>query len=88
MKTNVRDTSLLAFGKLLPHLGPRQSEVYELLKKKGGMTNTEIAVELGRTINCITGRTYELVKLELVVEGEKRMCRETGMTAKEWLIKR
>lgn len=83
----MQDTSIEAYHGIQPKLGGRQSEVLELLSKVKNATNSEIAKELGRSINTITPRTNELREKNLVEEDERRMCRVTGRNAIAWKIK-
>ena len=83
----MQETSLFAYREQIePNLGSRQKCVYETLVKDKNLTNSEIAQRLNWTINTVTPRVYELRKLNLVSEDEKRICRITGRTAIAWRI--
>lgn len=79
-------TSIDAYNNIKPELKGRRKVVYDEIEKLGNATNTEIATSLGVPINQITGRTNELVKMGLVAEGGKRMCRITGKNCIYWEI--
>lgn len=78
-----RETSRDAYYSLTD-LGKRQEEVLQALKKLGEATNLEVATYLGRPINTVTPRTFELRKTGAVIEGGKRKCRVSGRTAISW----
>ena len=50
------------------------------------ITNQEIADRLGWPVNRVTGRTYELRELGLVIPSRRRVCRSTGSIAQAWRI--
>ena len=79
-----QQTSLQAYVNLIPRLGARRAAVYEVLKRCGAMTNAETSRLLGLPINCITGRTRELVKAGLVEKKITDTCSVTGNTAIRW----
>ena len=70
------------------HLGRRQRRVYELLTRHTDLTNSEIALMLGWPINCVTPRTMELRKKDLVVKGRRRACTVTGNVVQAWRVAR
>ena len=81
----IQDTSRHAYKyDALPTLGERQLLVYNELLKADNLTNLEMAKRLGIEINTVTPRTNELVKLGLVTEDCKRVCRISGRTAIAW----
>jgi hypothetical protein len=84
-----QDTSLeIYLRKVYPDLGHRQAVVLHFLRYAGGAhTNAEIAAALGKRINEITPRTFELRKLGLVLDGGRRNCKITGNTAHQWKAK-
>jgi len=63
-----------------------QQKVYDVIKEKGPVTNSEIAHALNVQINRVTGRTFELREYGLVVPGERRTCSITGMKVQTWII--
>jgi hypothetical protein len=81
---SVRDTSLLAWLNLQPELGAKQALVYAALKVGGPMTNMELSVALGWSINRVTPRVLELRHEGLVVLESERPCKITGRTAYAW----
>lgn len=85
MKTNMSDTSLLAyFRDVIPRLPDCQKKVLEVIIKYDGITNREISVVLGVVPSDICGRTNELVKRGLVIDGGKRPCKITSKEAHIW----
>lgn len=85
MKTNVRDTSLLAYIDIKANgdLGKMQEEVFRIiLYADDALTNKEISVLSGLDINCVTPRVNELRKMTImwndknyrVVDDGKRPC--------------
>lgn len=83
----LQTTSLFAYrNEVRPTLSARQEAVMDVLADHEDMTNSEIAQALGWSINRITGRTNELVKLGKVREARKRTCRVTGRTAIAWRV--
>ena len=86
MKTQVAETSRIAYEQIKPELSKRQKEVYDFIEKNPFNTNTEISIALQLPINCITGRTRELVKQKLVYSPFKRMCKHTGKLCMTWHV--
>lgn len=85
----IQDTSTKAdTEEIAPNLGRKQAAIRRLLLvNPQGMTNAEIARALEWTINRVTPRTNELVKLGAVVDAGTRSCRVTGRTAHVWKLK-
>jgi len=84
----MQPTSLQAYDEVKRTLGRRQRIVLEKLDyNPTAMTNSELAYALGKTINTITPRIFELRKKGLVMEHEKRKCTITGRTAIAWRVK-
>src|ERR1017187_6260886 len=81
------DTSLHAYALLTQHLTDRQKEVLDRLRCFPDVTNMELAVSMGWTVNRITGRVGELRKLGLVLDAGKRPCKITGGTSHCWKAK-
>jgi len=69
----MKQTSLEAYRKVLPKIGTRQRDVLEVIRNHEGITNCEIAEELGWSINRITGRVLELREMGLVEDAGVRM---------------
>jgi hypothetical protein len=83
----IQDTSLHAYELLTQNLTDRQKEVLDRLRYFPDVTNMELAVSLGWTVNRITGRVGELRKLGLVLDAGKRPCKITGGTSHAWKAK-
>jgi hypothetical protein len=81
------DTSLHAYRLLTQNLTDRQKEVLDRLRYFPDVTNMELAVNMGWSVNRITGRVGELRKLELVLDAGRRRCKITGGTAHAWKAK-
>lgn len=79
-------TSLSAYwNEIQPRLGERQREVFRIITAYGGdWTNSEIAAHSKKPINTITPRIFELRKLGLVEESQKRICKVTGRRVIAW----
>jgi len=58
--------------------------LFALTEAYGDATNQEIADWIPRTINRITGRTFELREMDYVVLSQKRHCRSTGEIVQAW----
>jgi len=83
---NVQQTSMFAFrSEILPNIANTQKEVFEAIEKHPeGVTDMELAREMGWERTSINGRRNELSKLKLVVELAQRPCKITGRTAIAW----
>lgn len=79
-------TSLEAYSKILPELGERQLQVFNALKKLEYATNAMLSKELNLPINCITPRTNELRKKDLVIRSHISTCPVTRNHAQFWKI--
>ena len=82
----MQETSLIAYANLLENLGERQMDVYKVIHRMGPISNTEISDYLHLPINCITGRTNELVKKEMVMEAKKDLCPITNKLVIFWKV--
>ena len=82
----IQQTSRKAYGEILPHLGEKQSAVYQTFKFYGASTNLEIATILFRPINTIVPRTNELVKMGLLEAKSKEKCSISGRLAIKWAV--
>jgi len=52
-----------------------REKVYEIVKSSRGVTSKEIAEQMNRRLNCISGRISELKRSELVVvRGRRSGC--------------
>lgn len=89
--TQVVDTSLLAYKKILPKLPQREASVYSAIRDatRNGfdLTDKELSRVLHWEINCVTGRRNMLVKKGLVLLSRRRTCGVTGEYAKAWKVK-
>ncbi len=80
----MQQTSLEAYAAIADHLGPRQAEVFEIIRQYGPMNNTQIAAQLNWPINCVTGRVLELRRKGKVdshhvskdIQGHHRQARQ------------
>ena len=79
----MQGTSLYAYNDILDSLGERQSKVLKVIIKQGPISNREIMQELNLPINCITGRTRELVKAGYV-EKKTTTLNENGRPEILW----
>jgi hypothetical protein len=98
MKTNVRDTSLESYDSIQESLGARQKVVYDAFKdlislwEKSKMhvkypTDMEVTKFLGfDDPNQVRPRRFELVKLGLLIEADKRKCLVTKRRAITWRV--
>lgn len=82
----ITQTSLEAYKEVFPHLGERQSEVYNGLKKLRYATNAMIAKYLNLPINCVTPRCQELRKKGLVQKSHTSNCPVTKGRAIFWRL--
>jgi len=73
---NIKESGLLT---------ERERQVYGAISTLGGATNLEISKHLGLPINCVTGRTRDLVdkRHRVMCIGEK-YCPETGKMHTVW----
>ena len=79
------NTSYEALQTISSTLSRRQAEVLECLKVYGAMTNLEIARKMGREINTITPRIYELRRKGLVCSAGSKID-VTGHRAMVWVL--
>lgn len=91
MKTNVAETSRIAYEEIKHELGQRQNQVYTAIDycqrvRRLNHTNLELANMLGIPINQVTPRVHELRKLGLIEMAGKRKCSITGRLAMTWKI--
>jgi hypothetical protein len=87
MKTNVAETSLLAYFDIEEELGSRQSLVLDAIRTLKACSNTMIAQYLNIPINCITPRVWELRERSLVTELKKDICPITKRNVIFWSLK-
>ena len=60
--------------------------IFALTETYGDATNQEIADWIPRTINRVTGRTFELREMFYVVPSQRRHCRSTGEIVQAWKV--
>jgi DNA-binding MarR family transcriptional regulator len=79
-------TSALSFENNKDKLKYLGDKVYGLIIDAGpdGISNHEIAHELGIETATISGLTRPLVKMGLVEQGQKRKCKITGNLVIAW----
>ena len=82
----VTNTSLQAFEYVRDSLGERQSQVLDAIYKLQYCTNTQIAKYLHIPINCVTGRTNELRKKDLVIKSHVSWDPLTRQKATYWKL--
>lgn len=80
----MRQTSVEAYNEL--DLGKRQREVYKAIEKLQYATNTMISKYLKLPINCITGRTRELFKKNLIKKSHTSWDPITKHKAIYWTL--
>jgi predicted transcriptional regulator len=86
MKTHMRDTSLSAYSNyILPRIAACERKVLEVIMRYDGITNREIAVQLGVSPSDISGRTNSLVKQGVVVDAGKKICSVTQKRVLQWI---
>ncbi len=98
MRTNMQSTSLEAyFREVLPSLGERHVQVLNVFTENPTLdfTNSELAEELGWSINRVTPRVYELRgqgpnnKLKwtpILTLSRRRQCNITERKAMAWCL--
>ncbi len=86
--SQIADTSLLAYRRILPKLGRKQVIVYNAVAHASrcgfDLTDKEVSRVLGWESNCVVPRRNELEKLGLIVVNCKRRCGVTGNLAYSW----
>ena len=82
----IRQTSLAAFEEInyFGTINKNQKKIFEVIRAKPNITNTEIAGILRWSINRVTPRVLELRKKGLVRMFEKRPCTITGRISMSW----
>lgn len=84
----VKDTSILSYISLLEknNLSKNQKIIFDVIKLfDEGVSNRFIAKFLGWDINCVTGRTRELVLYGFVKEGKIVYDDETKRSVTLWV---
>jgi len=89
--TQVVDTSIIAYKKIMPKLAAKQETVYNAIAHASrcgfDLTDKELSRVLGWEINCVVPRRNELEKLGLIVACCKRKCGVTDEMAYSWKVK-
>jgi len=85
----MRPTSIEAYMDIITNLGERQKTILraiiELYEKGGTPTDREIAQHLRVSDpNFVRPRRFELMKLGVIVESEKRICLVSNKKALTW----
>jgi hypothetical protein len=88
MKTQIQETSLDSLKEIKNlKIEGRRLQVYDSIKKLGACSNSMIAVDLGLSINKITGRVNELRNYFKVVGfSHKAICPVTKRLVMFWKI--
>lgn len=88
MKTEMADTSLLAYNELKEKnlLIGKRLDVYNAIKKIGCGTNKMIARYLSWEINRVTGRVNELAEGGVIRLSKKEICPIGGKLAQWWSV--
>lgn len=69
------------------NIGEKQAAVLlTIARNKSGLSNSDIAASMSTSINRVTGRTFELRELGLVVEAGSKVDLSTGRTVTLWKI--
>ncbi len=86
----MQETSIKAYlNEIAPTLGARQINVLEVFERIGAkdLSNSELGVALGWTINRVTPRVSELRKLGILEESCVRTCQITNRQVHAWRLK-
>ena len=83
MKTNMRQTSLDAYQKL-EKLAEKRRKVFDAIDFLGEACNLDVAYHLQWSINRVTPRTNELVKMGLVKESKRAITPRTDRKVIYW----
>lgn len=81
----VRQTSIQAYY-AIKNLGKRQKMVLKAIKKLEKPSNLDISKELSWPINCVTGRTNELLRLGYIYTYRKKVCKYSNRRVMIWEI--
>jgi len=74
----VSQTTMESYISIQGHVGKNQAIVYKKLLENPCASNEDLARMLGWPINCVTPRTNELRKMELVYVGGTKKSATTG----------
>ena len=82
----IQETSLEAYESIVPELGKRRQQVYDVITNQEGLCNKEIAEILHLDINCITPRVNELRAEHLVMFHSYKKDEKTNRRVMTWKI--
>lgn len=85
MRALVKETSLDAYRQL-EGLSAKLKRVFEAIKELGEACNLDIAYKLQWSINRVTPRTNELVKMKIVTEAKRDITPRTGKKVIFWKV--
>ena len=82
----VNDTSLCAYREIKQTINNKQKKVFKIIHASGKAypSNKDIAWILGRPINCVTPRVFELRAKGLIVDAGIRIDHETKRLVHTW----
>lgn len=83
---SVQYTSMEAYRKMQKKLNDRQKEVLLALKRLKFANNRQLAIYLGREINCITGRVWECRAMGKIKEYKVMVDPTTKVSTIFWRI--
>lgn len=83
MRTQIASTSIDAYRSLGPKLGHQQAIIVAYISRNchRDFTRCELAEATGLRLSSVCGRVAELLKAQTIVEGVRRPCRVTGVSA-------
>lgn len=68
-------------------LAEKQQAVLEKMYEQENWSYQELAKALDWSVNRVIPRVFELRQFGLVIAGERRLCRITGMIVQTWRVK-
>ncbi len=84
---DTQETSIESYKLILPELGNRQRQVFDVISKMPNVCNYEIGVILGLPINSVTPRVKELRDLGLVVCVGTKLDKVSNRNVMIWGVK-
>ena len=89
MKTNVRDSSLAAWEKVVLKLRGRRAEIVKAIgeSKSKCLCDFDIGKAIGKPVNYVTQPRTDLLKAEILVDIGRRRCEATGTNVHHWRLK-
>jgi len=82
----IQDTSLEAYQILIPEIGERQQQIYNIIIKHPNVSNLDISRIAKLPINSITPRTKELRDKGLVIQTGVKKDHITKRTMMCWSV--